>query len=666
MYKKIVDSIDREYIHGITKELSLMGNENGDYGFRVSGSSGEWSVSNRICREMKAIGLSDVRQETFSVDSWELLSGSLTVDGEEMPMTSYCGVVGTSPEGITAEVVYVGNGSSEYYEGNDVKGKICLCEFDILDDYWISVAAYEAEIRGAAALVISYTGDMYGTREDAVNCFDSQCHYGFTVGNISRKNGRILKEKIKNGSVMACFKLNIKMDIESGKSSNVIGLIPGEDHSQAIMMGGHMDGYFHSYQDDLLGVGIVMGIAKAMIETGYKPKHDIIIVAHGSEEYGKINSRYDWCLGSWSNININHPEWFGKVICFMNIDAIRPGTPVYNVASTPEYHEFFKDFMEEMQPVPASSWPGGKALLGLNGPWDDGFNYAIKGVPTVICGRGSAEWSYQNYHTQYDYFTIYDEEHEIIEYVAAMYAEMAVRFDNFTLPPLNYATPLQDAKVTLDDAIDVIGEEKVQKLVSKLDKGIELSGKLYRDIINVNNNGEIYNADKTRRALMECYRKIQGDYMKLGPWDDVVFAHECPVSNIRCIESAKASIDVGDYAKAKNDMWNFDLFNIAYQFSPAVYDWLMECQDSSRTDLYWGTGKIHRFAELKNVVTAIKNEDKETVKTELDKLLAFEKELLADIIEKEIMIIDALNYDLTQIKLNDPPFLLLHSTQTAR
>lgn len=652
MFNKIVNKIDREYIHGITKELSLMGNDNGDYGFRVSGSSGEWNVSNRICEEMKAIGLKNVKQETFSVESWELLNGSFEIDGEKMPMTSYCGVVGTDAGGITSEVIYVGNGSAKNYEGKDVEGKICFCEFDILEDYWISIAAYEAEIRGAAALLISYTGDMYGTKEDAVNCFDSQCNYGFTVGNISRKNGKLLKEKLEKGPVVATFDLNIKMNIDDGMSSNVIGIIPGEDSSQAIVMGGHMDGYFHSYQDDLLGVGIVLGIAKAMIDTDYKPKHDIIVIAHGSEEYGKINSRYDWCIGSWSNININHPEWFGKVICFMNIDAIRPGTPVYNVASTPEYHEFFKSFMGEMQPVPETAWPGGKALIGLNGPWDDGYNYAINGVPTVICGRGPAEWSYQNYHTQFDNYTIYDEEHEIIEYVAAMYAEMAIKFDNLVLPPLNYSTPLRAAKATINEAKDIIEKGSFDTLTSELDKGVELSERLYRGISDANKLHQVKDADITRKALLECYRKIQGDLMKLGPWDDVVFAHECPISNIRCIDAAKASIEAGEYQRAAKDMWSFDLFNIAYQFSDKTYDWLMACQDYTRKDLYWGTGKIHPFAELKTVANAIKDENKETSMLELDRLLAFEKGILDDIVLYEIELIKSLNDEINKIDIN--------------
>lgn len=647
MFKDIVNKIDREYIHNITKELSLMGNDGGEYGFRVSGSSGEWNVSNRICEEMKAIGLSDVRQETFPVESWELLNGTFTVGDIKMPMTSYCGVVGTAPEGITAEVVYVGNGTAEYYKGKDVEGKICVCTFDILEDFWISMPAYEAEKRGAAALLITYAGDMYGTKEDAVNCFDGQCNYGFPVGNISRKNAIVLKEMLEKGPVTANFWLDIKMDIENGKSSNVIGVIPGEDPSQSVLMAGHMDGYFHSYQDDLLGVGINLGIAKAMIESGYKPKHNIIIMAHGSEEYGKITSRYDWCLGSWSNINLNHPEWFGNIICFLNIDAIRPGTPVYNVASTPEYHAFFKEFMEEMQPVPATSWPGGKNLLGLNGPWDDGYNYAIKGVPTVICGRGPAEWSYQNYHTQFDYYTIYDEEHEIIEYAAAMYAEMAVKFDNFVLPPLNYATPLEDMK----EALDGVSAAGVDALKAAADKAIAASNALYADLTALNDAGTDADVVADRKALMECYRKIQGDLMKLGPWDDVLFGHECPAANVAAIEAAKASVAAGNFDQAAKDLWDVDLFRIAYQFSPGTYEWLMECQDYTREDLYWGTGKIHQFAEVGPIAKALKAGDADAAAKELDVLAAFAAKILDKAVNDELAVVNALNEDLAKIDI---------------
>ena len=57
MIQEIVKNENLEYIHNLTKELSLMGNDGGEYGFRVSGSSGEWNVAKRIEKEMKAIGL---------------------------------------------------------------------------------------------------------------------------------------------------------------------------------------------------------------------------------------------------------------------------------------------------------------------------------------------------------------------------------------------------------------------------------------------------------------------------------------------------------------------------------------------------------------------------------------------------------------------------------
>lgn len=67
--KKITNLQSLDYIHDLTKELSLMGNDNGRYGFRVSGSSGEWNVSRRIEAEMKSIGLKDVTTEKFPVHS---------------------------------------------------------------------------------------------------------------------------------------------------------------------------------------------------------------------------------------------------------------------------------------------------------------------------------------------------------------------------------------------------------------------------------------------------------------------------------------------------------------------------------------------------------------------------------------------------------------------
>lgn len=643
MKQTIKEKINIEYIHELTKELSLLGCDNGEFGFRVSGSTGEWHTSNRIEAEMRKIGLHNIAVENFPVHSWELTSGKLIIENLEMPMTSYCGCKGTPREGVTGEIVFVGKGTALEYGDIDVKDKIVFVSFDILEDFWISLPAYEAELRGAKGLLISYEGDMYGTKEDAVNCFDSQYKYSMPVGNISRKNAKILKEKLSQGSVVATMHLDITVDFE-GESSNVIGYIPGED-DKMILLAGHMDGYFHSYQDDLLGVGIILGIAKAMIESDFKPKHTIAFIAHGSEEYGYTENRYDWCIGSWYSINKLHPDWYGKMIAIFNIDAIRPGTPVYNIASTPEYHGFFKEFMKEME-VPVSSWPEGKGLLGLNGPWSDDFNYAICGIPAIICGRGPAEWSYQNYHTQFDDYTIFELEREIIQYVAENYTDMVTEFDAFILPPFNFKYALRGLTEDLSDEFgDIVSTIKAkQKELEELsDKTFEtLKGYTCADASAIKAN---------RKKLLEIYRLIEGDLYKLGPWDDVIFGHNPIVTNIIGINKALISVADGAIDKAIEALWDVDLFRVSYQFSDETYKWLLNLQDNTRTDLFWATGKLHKFIDTRSLAKALKRGEQDTIISELRKALAFEHSLLQSILNHEMEILEQIEEKIKNIKL---------------
>lgn len=658
MLNNIIQNENLDYIHNLTKRLSLMGNDGGEYGFRVSGSSGEWNVSRQIKQEMEEIGLKDVTVDPFPVHSWEFTSGKLEVCGMEMPMSSYCGIKGTPEEGLQGEIVDVGRGTASDYEGLDVAGKIVFCTFDILEDYWMSLPIYQAEVRGAIGCIISYAGDFYGTKEDAINSFDSQSKYSLPAGNISRKNAAVLRDLLKKGPVTATMNLQIKVEF-NGTSSNVVGYIPGKDKDRMILLGGHMDGYFHSYQDDLLGVGIILGIAKAMIDSGYQPQHTLAFIAHGSEEYGVTESRYDWCLGSWNSINKRHPDWFGKMVAFFNIDAIRPGTPVYNIASTPEYHGFFKEFMESMN-VPETSWPGGSALLGLNGPWSDDYNYAINGIPGIICGRGPAEWSYQNYHTQFDDYTIFEKEKEIISYVAANYAEMVYAFDPFILPPFNYKYALAG----LSDNLDGFDEEFLQAPIAALKKEskhiIDFSDGLFHEIKALNEaygkkqvpDAWLSSIGEERMKLLEVYRLIQRDLMKLSPWDDVIFAHDAIAANILAIKKALAGFAEKQAAEITKELWEVDLFKIAWQFDREVYAWLMNCQDHTRDDLFWGTGKIHQFADLTALAEALRNNDPHEVLKELKNLLDFEYQLLQKTLNQEFDVLSQIKDTIVSIKIS--------------
>ncbi|MDD4769785.1 MAG: M28 family peptidase [Eubacteriales bacterium] len=629
---------DVKYIHELTKELSLIGNDGGEYGFRVSGSSGEMNVARRIEEEMKKIGLQNVHMDEFPVHSWEFLSGKLEVATDDeivrMDMSSYCGIKGTEKSGIKAEIVDVGMGTAADYEGKDVRGKIVFCTFDISEDFWISAPVYQAEVKGAVGCIISYSGDFYGTKEDAINCFDSQCKYSLPVGNISRKNANILRGLMEKGSVTVCMKLDIKVDF-NGKSRNVIGYIPGEDPEKFILMGGHMDGYFHAYQDDMLGVVINIGIAKSIIEAGIKPKHTVVIIAHGSEEYGVTESRYDWCIGSWHSINNLKAEWFGKMTAFLNIDAIRPGTSKLWINSPQSYHDFFKSFIKTLN-VPKDCWPEGVGLKGLNGPWSDDYNYAICGIPGIICGRGPAEWSYQNYHTQFDNYTVFESEKGIVTYIAGLYTRMLFALDDLILPPFKFSRLMEELKDSFEEEAQKYYGGGKDGLLKLADSFSQLADDKYLQIININEGkAKASDAPKSRQTLFEVYRILESDFMKLDPFDSVIFAHEAVASNCIMLDKIIDDLKKNDNESALKKLTEIDINIYAVKFDLKVYKWLMDCQDNTRKDLFWGTNKNHKFFYGFDLAEAIRKGENSKALDMAAKFLEFSQLQLHDILNQE-------------------------------
>ena len=96
-------------------------------------------------------------------------------------------------------------------------------------------------------------------------------------------------------------KVRIKTSVESRmiKVRNVIGVLPGKDTSEIIVIGGHYDhlgkhdGWIWNGADDnASGTVGVMTLAKACMATGQKPEKTIVFAAWTGEEKGLIGSRY--------------------------------------------------------------------------------------------------------------------------------------------------------------------------------------------------------------------------------------------------------------------------------------------------------------------------------------------------------------------------------------
>jgi len=87
--------------------------------------------------------------------------------------------------------------------------------------------------------------------------------------------------------------------ITGGTSLNVIGILAGDDDGRHLVVGahidhlGHKDGVVHPGADDnASGVAVLLGVAAAWRQSGFRPRHTIVFVGFGAEEIGLVGSTY--------------------------------------------------------------------------------------------------------------------------------------------------------------------------------------------------------------------------------------------------------------------------------------------------------------------------------------------------------------------------------------
>lgn len=116
-------------------------------------------------------------------------------------------------------------------------------------------------------------------------------------------------------------KLSLKTTVDSKliRAQNVVGVLPGKDTSEIVVIGAHYDhlgihdGWIWNGADDnASGTVGVMSIAKACMATGEKPEKTIVFCAWTGEEKGLLGSRYF----------ADHPFKDAKMLLNLNYDMI--------------------------------------------------------------------------------------------------------------------------------------------------------------------------------------------------------------------------------------------------------------------------------------------------------------------------------------------------------
>ena len=329
----------------------------------------------------------------------------------------------------------------------DVAGKLVLIDINQRENWWINYPAYEANLRGAAAVIAVQDGGYAEVSDDALNAQDICGPADAPAFSMSRTDANALRAAMGENNEIAVTLDAVSRVGFDGTSYNIVGMIPGTDPDAMILMSAHYDSYFAGFQDDNAAIALMFGIAKGIIDSGYQPEKTLVFCAMAAEEWGVSDTRYDWSTGAYNQIFRVHPEWVGKVIADINFElpAMNEGD-TDQIRTSYELKTFVEDFRETV-PAVEGVFPQGIEVIVPTQTWSDDFSLSIAGVPSSVTAlRGG--FAQTHYHSQFDNRDTYSEKAFLFHH--NLYGMLMLAYDRCAVSPLDFSTRLEALREAMD------------------------------------------------------------------------------------------------------------------------------------------------------------------------------------------------------------------------
>lgn len=669
-----LSSVDVDYAYNFTKSLEEF-KTNEKLGYRTAGSQAELKTGEKIGNEMKKIGLSEVTKDEFKVDTWEFEKADLTFtdeNGKEHLAVLGGYQVNFDTNGVKElDVVYAGKGTADDLAGLDVKGKLVLIDINQREEWWINYPAYQAHLKGAAAVIAVQEAGYAEVDPDALNAQDICGPDDAPAFSMSQTDANSLKKALEANK----NKLSVKFDAKStvkmdGKSYNYYGKIIGKDPESYIILSAHYDSYFSGFEDDNAAIGLLMGVAKGLLDSGYQPEKTIIFNALAAEEWGVSNSRYDWSTGAYNQIFKVHPEWVGKAFANMNFEL-----PAYEhttqdeIRSVYELNNYLTQFAKTVPSVDGV-YKDGISIVSPLRTWSDDFSFGLAGVPALRNDFQDSEFMHSHYHSQFDNEGPYNM--NAYKFHLNLYGLLAMHYDETAVVPLDFTTRLNAMKEDINsDAFKQAGVSP-DKLISNIDSVIATAEQVNAKVTKVNEdylaaltegNAEtakkLYNESRElNSALLAAFKYAEDQFVRLTWEDEPIFPHEHAQNNIDNLSLSISALEKGDIATPLDDhLWKIDNNWYAYYFDKEVYNYFTDyVLKAPKEKLMWGAGRIMGHEDLFDTINSLKEKREQTgvdVSAELETLnsaLVKEKELLKSTVAEEATSVNKLGEMLAELK----------------
>lgn len=561
-FQAFLDVLDTDFSYQVDKTISEFGDDPA-LGFRSAGSPAEVETANYIADTMKDIGLENVTIDEINVDGWTFKGANIqftNASGKEqkIDLGGYQTTLVAKDEPV--KVVYLNKGTAEDYEGVDVTGKLVLIDINQNEEWWINNPAMQAHVKGAKAIIANT--ELPVEMDDRIGVQDFCGPADTPALAISQKDTNALKKAIKaSGENEIEVILNSDSVVtEDAVSHNIWGEIPGKT-DEVIYMMAHCDGYFHSFYDDASGCGLILGTAKALIDSGYEPEKTIRFVCHGSEEWGKVDSQADWAIGAYKQITEVHPEWAESAFAIINIDGAYcvEDETTYGISMNEELYNYMDSLIKPMLDESDYEY----RYLIPPSTYKEDFNYMACGVPSVSTAKGEETVFYDiAYHTSADSDEVVPFSEDRWVWMHTLYGRILFAFDDLAVRPMDFTTRFESLKDSYDE--ELINNEE---LMANIDAATEAAAPVAEKVNTMNaeyaeaiENGDTETAEKIRQEAIEynkelhiAYKQIQDELLWLDGELSIVFPHEVKTGNILNLQGAIAALEDGDAETAYND-----------------------------------------------------------------------------------------------------------------
>lgn len=602
-------------------------------GFRTAGSDAEHRAAIWLEKEFKKIGLTSVERVPVTVDKWQFNEAWVQLyytneNGKKKTlriddMISYAsdGTVQLGGDWSGMEIVDAGMGFIDDYDalaakGISVKDKIVLVGVDQWNEVWIDGPYMEAANQGAAA-IITYPVGGYGQKNEDANNVQDLCapNKHIPCTSICKNDAERIQAVLDKDNLSATLYVDNYVGDEDGISYNVVGKIAGKDpNAQQIVIAAHYDKYFYGFQDDCIAIGLVMGIAKAMVDSGYQPQNDIVFVAHGAEEWAEFSTSTDWAIGSWEMITEAKADWQGRTLALINYElpAIDHGATNGIMRTSYEMGVLGHKLLDSdlLANVKAFYPDGVKVVNDDNMTQTDVISYQFNGVPAFMPRQDNRnQWTQEHYHTQFDDVDTYSA--ELLEYDIACYAALAMMIDKSPALEMDFTARCDFLEAAVDETTAALaGDEaitaykaaladlrveaekylaKAQDINARYEQAVKY-GASEADLDKIREEGKAYNA-----KALELFQFSQDSFAGLPDYGAVDVFHRGIQTNIEFLDATIEALSDGEVTE--DDIWiPAEMYGwyeyYAYIFSPET------CKESNETLMNvnvpdnWGTNKM--------------------------------------------------------------------------